>query len=262
MTFWPWGGGGGGSGGGGTTVSGTTEKSWAFTSPSGSSGTFYVGGYYIFAGSDNDFSPSANFGTANLAYAAHLFVVLGAATVDELTIRVTGTSITGNSSRIGGDTEDIVIPSGTNPNAYFETSKKWLGQVAIETISGTAKTCNYGFDKYWDNINTNFRVVGFEATFTGGANDATPDFIIRHHSENGWTFNGGAAPTPPAGIASMSADVAPERQIGNGVMGAWKRTNLDTFISGATNEGTIIEIITTSNKTIQFVNFILSIRAA
>ena len=246
----------------GATSSTITEKSWAFASPAGASGTFYAGGFYEYGSLDNDFDPAINFGTANASKAAHFFIVLGAQTVDELTIRITGTSINDNGVRTASDTQDIVIPTGASVNNFYETSKKWLGQVTIEVISGTPKTCNYGFNKYWDNRNSNFRVVGFEATFRGGANDANGDIIIRHHKSTGWTFNTGSTPTPPAALASMSTDHSTEKQFVNGEYGAWKRVNLNTLVLGGADEGTIIEVITSANKAIDIANFILSIRPA
>lgn len=236
------------------------ERSWAFKSPSGASGTFYYAGYYNFAATHDDFSPSVNFGTANASYDAHVFVVLGAQTVDELTIRVTGTSITDAGVRSAGDTEDIVIPSATVVNTYYETSKKWIGQVAIVVVSGTAKNCNYGLAKYWDHHNTDFRIMGVEVTWLGGANDATPNFGIRHHKATGWTYNAGAAPTPPAFVADMNTDHNTEIQVVNGENGAWKHSALNEAVSGSASEGIIIEVVTTANKTYDLGNILLNIR--
>lgn len=235
------------------------EASWSFDSPSGSSGTFYWGGYYDFAATDNDFSPSITFGTANLAYGAHFFVVVGAATVDELTIRVTGTSITDSATRTTSDTEDIVIPNSTTVDSYFETTKKWIGQVTVEAVSGTAKTCNYGYAKYWDDLGRNYTVTGLDATWLGGASDSGADIRLRHHKTSGWTFNAAAAPTPPTPIAAMATDHSTESQVGNGAYGAWKRSGLSTDVAGSNGEGLILEVVTTANKAFELGNFLVSI---
>jgi hypothetical protein len=228
----------------------TTEKSWNFASPFGTSGTFYEAGFYIFGSSNNDFSPSINFGTANAPYAAHFFVVTGATTVDELTIRVTGTSINDNGVRVTSDTDDIVIPNATPVDSYFE-SKKFIGQVSISVVSGTATQCNYGWSKYYDRNNTDFRITGLEALFTGGANDSNANLSLIHHKQTGWTYNAGAAPTPPAAIADMQTDYATEYQVKNNEPGAWKRGNLNTIVEGSAAEGIIIQIDTTANKTFE-----------
>ena len=122
-----------------------SDKFWSFSSPSGTTGTFYWGGFYFNSGTANDFSGGPTFGTANASYAAHFFVVLGASTVDELTLTVTGTSITDAAVRTTSDTENIVIPNSTSADAYFETDKKWIGTVTITVASGTAKTCDFGY---------------------------------------------------------------------------------------------------------------------
>jgi hypothetical protein len=222
-------------------------QSWNFSSPSGTSGTFYTGGFYKWAATDSDFSPAENLGIANNSYAAHVSFILGAATVDELTIRVTGTSITDAAVRTLADTEDIVIPNGTAVDSYFETDKKWLGLVVISVVSGTPKTMNYGFSKYWDDNNTDFKVLGIEATWLCGANDATPNISVIHHKTTGWTFNAGADPTPPY-IARMNTDHVTEIQCVNNENGAWKRDNLSVDILGGDSEGVIVEIFTTANR--------------
>jgi hypothetical protein len=228
----------------------TTEKAWNFASPFGTSGTFYEAGYYIFGASNNDFSPSINFGTANAPYAAHFFVVTGAVTVDELTLRVTGTSINDNGVRVTSDTDDIVIPNATPVDSYFE-SKKFIGQVSISVVSGTATQCNYGWSKYYDRNNSDFRITGLEALFTGGANDNNANLSLIHHKQTGWTYNAGAPPTPPPAIADMQTDYVTEYQVKNNEPGAWKRSNLNTIVEGSGPEGIIIQIDTTANKTFE-----------
>lgn len=239
----------------------SSEKAWSFFSPSGASGTKYYGGFYEFASSDNDFSGGPTFGTANASKAAHFFTVLGATTVDELTIRITGTSISDTAARATSDTEDIVYAVSSSANTYKETSKKWIGTVTITVQSGTAKTCNYGFSKYWDNHNSDFRVTGLEATWLGGANDGSADILLRHHKATGWTFNSGSTPTPPTAIASMATDHVTEINIVSDEAGAWKRTNLNTRIIGNNGEGTIIEIVTSANKAFEIGNFLLRTRS-
>lgn len=228
-----------------------TDKFWTFDSPQGTSGTFYYGGHYKFHTTNNDFSGGPSFGTVNSPYGGHFFIVLGAATVDVLTLRVTGTSITDAGVRTTSDTEDIVIPSGISADAYYETDIKWLGAVVITVVSGTAKACNYGYTKYWDDHNQDFRLTGFEALWLGGANDAGADIKIRHHSAIGWTYNAGSTPTPPAEIVSMVGDYSTESDVKNGEHGSWKRDNLSTLVRGAHSEGLILEVITTANKTFE-----------
>lgn len=232
------------------------ERSWSWQSPAGS-GTYYVAGYYEFGATANNFAPALNWGTANASYAAHFFIVTGAVPGANVTIRVTGTSITDLGVRTPGDTEDIVIPAGTPVNSYFEY-KKWLGQVQISVVAGAPISCNYGWCKYWDNANTDFIVTAFEAVWYGNANDATPNILLRHHKTTGWTYNAAAPPTPPASMADMNTDHVVEIQVRNNEYGAWKRTNIATAVNGSGPEGVIIEMLTTANAAFDFINFILT----
>jgi len=241
--------------------SAASEKSWAFLSPAGSTGTFYAGGFYIFGSSNNDFSPSVNFGTANVSYAAHFFVVLGEVAVDEITITITGTKINDLGVRSVG-TATLTIPDASVADTYFETPEKWIGLVAVETTAGTAKNCNYGFCKYWDNNNNNFRVVGSEATWLAGANDNAPNILIRHHKDTGWAYNAGAEPTPPTALADMQTDHNTEFKTAINVNGSWKRSNLNQKILGGDSEGTIIEVVNTANKAFAIGTFLLRVRQA
>lgn len=239
----------------------SSDKSWTFSSPTATTGTFYVGGYYDFSGTNDDFSPGAvNWGTANSSYAAHFFVVLGANTVDTITLTITGTSITDAGVRTGADTDTITITHPATTNDYFETAKKFIGQVSVQTTGGTAKDCNYGWCKYWDNNNTDFHVTGCECVWEGGAADAAPDIALLHHKATGWTYNAGADPTPPTALASMNTDHSTESEILNGEHGAWKRTNLTTEINGSGSEGTIVRMVTTANKAFEIATFVLTIK--
>ncbi len=241
-----------------------TEKAWTFDSPAGSSGTFYFGGFYNFGSTDNDFNPSITHGTANSSYAAHFFLVqaTGASGGTDTVIRITGTTIDDSGNRSTGVNVDITVADDGTAGTYYETSEKWLGQVTIAKQSGPDLLMNYGFTKYWDNNNGIFIVRGIEATWLGGANDASPNIKLRHHKVTGWTYNAGATPTPPTELVAMATDHSTEDEVVNNENGAWKRDNLTTTIDGSNSEGTIIEVVTTANKTFELGNLLLRIRQA
>lgn len=211
---------------------------WSFQT---NSATEYVGGFYDFSGTDDDFSPAIPFGTANVARAAHFFIVTGAVPGADVTIRVTGTSITDTGVRTPGDSQDIVVTGGTAVNSYLETPKKWNGLVTVSVVSGTPITCNFGWSKYYDAANQNFTVTGLEALWEGDSTDPNSNIALIHHKSTGWTFNAGADPTPPTPIADRATDYGPDNDQKVG-QGAWKRTNLSTFINGADSEGIMFEI--------------------
>ena len=238
-----------------------STRAFTFSSPSGGSGTIYAGGHYRFGTSDNDFNPSITFGTADGAYGDHIFIVAaaGGSGGTDTVIRITGTSIDDSGNRTTSDTEDLTADDAGPAGAYYETTKKWVGQVTIEKQSGPDLLCNYGGAKYWDDNNEDFKVEGVEVTWLGGANDANPNLLLRHHKATGWTYNNGSAPTPPTAIADMNTDYSTEIEVINGEEGAWKRTNLSTNVSGSSSEGIILEIITTANKTFEIGNFLIRV---
>ena len=245
-----------------TWTTNASEKSWTFTSPAGSSGIFYYGGFYLFGATDNDFNPSTTHGTANASYAAHFFLVqaAGGAGGTDTVIRITGTSITDDGVRTAADTEDLTVDDAGAANTYYETSKKWIGQVTIAKQSGPDLLCNYGFAKYWDNNNTNFRISGIEVTWFGGATDAGANIELIHHKNTGWTYNSGSTPTNPSAVVDMNTDHVTETSVINNENGAWKRSNLSTDIGGGASEGTIFKVTTGSNKAFELGNILLRIK--
>jgi hypothetical protein len=237
-----------------------SEKNWAMQSKDAGAGTNYLGGYYTFHTGNNNFSATQTHGSANAAYGAHLLVVLGEVAVDEISITVAGTSITDEGVRVTSDTQVITIPDGSAVGDYFETPKKWLGQVTITNSGGTAKECNWGYAKYWDNANNDFIIAGFEATWLGGANDANAEIALIHHKSTGWTYNAGAEPDPPIPVATMRTDYATELNVVTGEPGAWKRVNFNEIVAGGSDEGIIIQVDVGVAKAFATGNFMLRVR--
>ena len=237
-----------------------TDKSFTFQSQAtGSDEVFYGGGYNMFSG-NNDFSPLVNFGSANVSYAAHFFIVLGETPDNEITIGVTGTSITDTGVRTIGDVENIVVPASASINDYFETSKKWLGTVAVLVTGGTEKQCNYGYSKYWDNNNEDFTVLGWDTTWFSGAGDDV-DMVVYHHKATGWTYNVGAEPSPPE-LGRMTDDhTTTDDKVISGAFCAWKRSNIDQMVQGSVSEGLILSAISSKASSFQIGNTIVKLRA-
>lgn len=233
------------------------ETSWSFSSPSGSSGVYYIGGFYRYGSTSYVPAGGTSLGSANAAYGAHALIVLGASSTD-MVVRVTGTSVNEQGGRVPSDFQDIDT-SGGILNDYFETSKKWIGQVNVSLQSGTGVAINDGLCKYWDNQNRNFRVTGIEVTGRAGANDTAPNFEVVRHRPFDWTFNAGSSATPPPAAIDMQTDYNTECQFVNGEEFAWKRTGLSEVINGSTNEGLVCRVITTANKSIETLNWAFSI---
>jgi hypothetical protein len=234
------------------------DTGWSFVSPFGSSGEYYIGGYYILPSTSYTPAGGTALGSANAAYGAHAFIVLGASSTD-MVVRITGTSIDEQGGRVDPDTQDIDTSGGVLDD-YFETTKKWVGLLSVTLQSGTGVAINHGLCKYWDNQNSDFRVTGVEVTGVAGASDAAPNFEVLRHVPTGWTFNSGAAPTPPPAVADMQTDYNTEFKMVGGEPFAWKRIGLSEEIAGSGSEGLIWRITTTANKAVEIANLTLSIR--
>ena len=226
-----------------------------FVSPPGGSGTFYFGGYYYWHGSSFTPAGGTNVGTANASYAAHVSIILGAASTD-MVVRVTGTSINDFGTRTTSDTEDLDTSGGAT-NAYYETNKKFIGQVSVTLQSGTGVIVNCGFTKYYDNDNDRFIIRGIDCTWLGGANDSGANISLLHHKQTGWTYGAGGTPTPPAAIIDMNTDHNTEINIVNGQPGAWKRADFSKEIIGDGNEGILLQVVTSANAAFRLGNAIV-----
>jgi hypothetical protein len=234
------------------------DTSWSFVSPAGSAGTFYVGGFYLLPATSYTPAGGTTLGSADAAYGAHAFIVLGASSTD-MVVRVTGTSIDEQGGRVTSDTEDLDTSGGVTDD-YFETPKKWVGQLSLSLLSGTGVVVNHGLCKYWDNQNSDFRVTGIEVTGRAGANDSAPNFGVIRHQSVGWTYGGGSGAIPPAFAADMQTDYDTEYKFVSGEHFAWKRVGLSEGFQGSGDEGLICVVITTAAKAIEMCNLTLSIR--
>lgn len=247
-------------------------KSYSFISRGSraAAGTYYIAGYYNAPAADANLSQASQtvvLGTANIAYAAHAFLVAGGAGSasggsGNVEVEVSGTSITDAGVRTTSDTEIIVANiASASLNQYFETDKKWLGQITftLQNATGATQTTfsfdfNYGYCKYEDFGNRDFTVTDFEAVGLGGANDSSFNIRLFHHTSTGWTY--AATGFVPGGtvLFDMSTIHLTEDQIGNGIPFAFKRAGLSQSINGAGSDGLVVEITTGTNNTIEDMN--------
>lgn len=215
-----------------------------------SAGDTYTGGFYIMGAADNVFNPAVDFGTANSSYAAHFFVVTAAGATDTQLL-ITGTSITDAGVRTTSDTESMTLANGDG-DTYYETTKKWVGEINIEKVDGTDRLVNYGFCKYWDNANKDFTVLAFEALWMADKTDAGFDVSIVHHKATGWTYVSGANSAIPPVIQSMSGTHVTERSCISGEPGAFKRTSSGVAIDGDGSEGILFYVTTTTTNVLDY----------
>lgn len=240
------------------------EISWGFESPAATTGDFYFAGFYDHGAAADDFNPGITHGVANCSNAAHFFLVqaAGAGGGTDTVVRITGTTIDDQGNRTAAVNVDITVDDDGSAGDYYETDEKFLGQVSVTKLSGPDLLCNYGFAKYWDNNNTNYKITGVEAVWLASANDPDANIIAVHHQATGWTYNAGAPADHSANIADMRADHVTEVNLVNNENGAWKRDNLNVSIGGGNGEGFILHIVTTKNKAFEQGTFLLRVRPA
>lgn len=254
-------------------LNGELVKTYPFSSPGGGSGTYYVGGYYKAPIADANLtqaSTTRTYGTANIAYGAHAFIVCGAAgSVDAgvVGIRVTGTSITDAGVRTTSDSETLSADiTGVSTDQYLETAKKWIGQVTFElyTVSGSPTAYsldfNYGLAKYEDFANNNFDVHKIEMVGRAGANDSAFNVELLHHKATGWTYSAAAFTPGSTAITSLQSVYNTEYQLANGEDFAFKVTGIDQEVAGAGSEGTMFRITTGANNSVETSSIHIGVR--
>ncbi len=242
-------------------------KSFSFSSPAGSSGTFYRGGNYFAPTSEavlTNISPTVTLGTANISYAMHAFTVAkgdGATDGSDLVLTVTGVSIDDEGNRNGSDSEVIVadaLLATFATDTYSETPKKWLGQITITLSSSGGGTFNcsfnYGYAKYEDLMNQDLSITGFEVSGFAGANDTGFNLRLLYHSPTGWTYSAGSFVPGGTVLANQNTDHSTEKDLKNGEPINYKRTDLNQDVAGSNGEGLIIEITTSANKSVEFID--------
>jgi hypothetical protein len=227
----------------------------------GLSGTFYLDGFYNYAVADATLTMGGTetqvFGSANESHAAHAFIVAAGAGGTDLVLTVSGISITDAGVRTPGDFEIIVADTDAAvTDQYFETSKKWLGQITY-TLTGSSGsfTFNYGLVKYEDFGNRNFDVSDFEVTGHAGASESGLNVELLHHEATAFTYHATAfVPNQTAAIA-MATDHGADVVVAAGDNFAYKRAAIPALaIAGAASEGTIIRVTTSSNNSINYLN--------
>ena len=226
----------------------TLSESRSINFPMGTetaAGWYDAAGFIIDAADTSTFSAPTTYGTANSSYAAHFYIVVGDTILNALQLTVTGTSITDAGVRAEGatDTIDLNGQSPATSGMYYETDKKWIGQVSVATTIGDIaddEGVNYGFIKYWDNNNTDFTISGCEAVGRANATDADFDLRLCHIKATGWTWALSGA-TPPV-IKKMSTVHGTERSSIINQPFAWKHANLSTAVDGSGSEGILFQV--------------------
>jgi hypothetical protein len=229
---------------------------------SGASGSYYVGGFYNLVAAKTTLTiggtVTRTMGTALDAKAARAICVVSGASAGATVLTVTGISIDDNGTRNDTDTEVLIADcSAISANDFFQSSKKWLGQITYTLSGGTggdALSFNYGFIRSKSNCNTNFTLKSLVFFALGGATDTGINLELIHHKLTGWTYNASAFTYPTANrIIMFSTDYGTNTRIASGTYINWRRSNLSTAIAGATGgEGYVVRLTTTANNSIRW----------
>lgn len=252
--------------GGATTV----FKSYSHTT--GALGTHWMAGFYEGAAADANLtqaSPTQTMGTAaSGARGARAAIVAGGpGSVDAGTVSivVSGTSITEAGVRTTSDSETLVADiTAMSLNDYYETSKKWLGQVTFTLTPAGATTYsadfNYLFAKHEDYGNIDFTVTDFECVWEGGATDTGIDIELLHHKTTGWTYHATAFVPGDGAVASCATDYSTDCKVVASEYYSYKRAGLSTAVDGSGQEGVLIRLTTTANNALDAMDCHIGVR--
>ena len=243
----------------------TTSKSFNFSARPTSNGVFFIAGGYTASSTEAELdegSLTVTHGTANGAYGAHAYAVSGgngSTDGSDLVLTVSGTSITDAAVRTPGDSEVVVATATSSAvDTYYETSKKWNGQVTYTLSSSGGSTFNYdfnyGFGKYDDLYNTDFIITDFECAGLADKNDAGFDLELMHHSQTGWTYAATGFVPGNSVLNSMNTDYSTEQNLIVGEPFAYKRTGLSHMIDGDMSEGFLIRVTTSVNGSVTYMD--------
>jgi hypothetical protein len=235
---------------------------YSFTSTGINAGTYWKGGFYEWETLDATLAlgGSTTIGVAGIAKAAHVGIVAdGAGTVDtgQVGLMVTGVLDDEQGIQTSGSaiiTDDITTLS---LNDYTETIEKMSGVVTYElySVSGSptsaSVTFNRGFSKYDEFEDRDYTITGLEVTWQGNANSSL-DIALMKHTTTGWEYASSGFVAGNGDICRKTIDQPLAGDVANNSDGAYKRLQLNEFISGRSGlEGHIIQVITGANGTIQ-----------
>jgi hypothetical protein len=238
---------------------------YGFTSTGILAGTYWKGGFYEWEtlSATLALGGSVTIGQSGIAKAAHAGIVAGGVgTVTgggQVGLQVTGVLDDERGPQTAGQTaiitEDITTLS---LDEYVETTEKFSDIVTYELyiVSGSPSdaslTFNRGFSKYDDFEDNDYTIKALEVTWQGNASSSL-DIALMHHKPVGWTYAASGFEAGNGDICRKSVDQSIAGDVANGLDGAYKRLDLNTYIDGfgSGHEGHLVQIITGANGTIQ-----------
>lgn len=230
-------------------------KAYSYSDP-GNEDVSYVGGFYEAPSTNTTLTAGGagtTFGLANLAYGAYAFAVAsGAGGVAALV--VSGTTVDNFGVRVASDTEVLIADTSTaTTNAYYQTTKRWIGQITYTLVGSGTFIFNYGLAAYEHMNDRDFYITSFELTGKSSAAGTNFDVQLLHHRFTGWIYSAAAfVPGSTGGvICSLLTDYV-NSSIASGEYFAYHRNGLFYKIMGSTDRGMLIKISQITNNAFRY----------
>jgi len=250
-------------------------------------GSFFAFGGIKFSVNDttiNQAGTTQTFGGVNSINGMHAYIVASAVgtsdkTVGNVEIEVSGTSLNNDGTTTPADTEVVLAnieDSTVIVDAYFETAKKWLGQITFTIQNdGTgdavnfAMTFNYGMIAYTtaDNLDTPQTASSLEKLEINGratANDPI-DLLLIAKTSSGWSYSAAAfVGLPSTAVVDLANDLGADNLLKIGEDFSYRATTLSTLASAeldpADSAGFLVQIITATAATYLYCNITVGLK--
>lgn len=222
-------------------------------------GTSYVNGYYDAPSSAFSFtgSDSVAYGTGNIAYGAHAFIITptaGLVVGTDIEVKVSGAYYVDSTGVLAAGSEIITSNlENESPEMYLETNLKWVGQVTFQITTGAPTdtgTLNYGYSKYEDVGDRKFNCVycEFQGKANGSTSEADLEIQLLKHQATGWTYSASNfVPGSFPAIVDFKQLYTPFCNLANGQNFAFKRTGIYETVRGDLSEGILWRMVHNGN---------------
>jgi hypothetical protein len=244
------------------------DASRSYSTDPGALGIDYIAGYYDWKATSvtlDEGSPTTTYGDPDASKAAHIGivsngvgVVVGGGQVGLKAVGVldseTGIQVAAQDMII---TEDITTLTA---NTRFEATEKGSGTYSLElyVVSGTptaySLTCNTGYSKYEDKQNVPMTILGIEAQWKGTQTDNGMNIELMHDRPENWIFASSGFVPGNGNIVERLVDQALVSGVRAGQNGAYKRSKVNTFVAGDSDQGYVLRVTTTQNNSLKDVN--------
>lgn len=236
------------------------SRSFSYVPRGTFTGDVYLGGFYKYAAAEAALTQGGTqtFGDADNPHGAKAFAVIGSAGTDgtTVTLTVSGDSIDASGTLTLGDSEILVsaAPGALSANDYFETSKRWVGEVTYTlTTDGVNANMNfnYGLCAYEEMVEA-VDLTSLDVSGMANVNDAGFSVALIHHNKTGFVHSAGAF-SPGTVVADYATDYGTYGELVADEAFAWKRSGAP-LASVAAGEGVMFMVTQSVNASVAHLN--------